>query len=142
MREIKAQDSAAAHLCRMLNPWKSERRVVLVDDDPGLCAALAFAMETEGICVRTFESAEAMLAADGELDPACFVIDQRLPGMTGLELVARLRERDERAPAILITSHPSTHLRAQARSAGVEIVEKPLLEGALMEKVRSIAGRR
>jgi FixJ family two-component response regulator len=141
LREIKAQDNAAAHFGRMLNPWKSERRVVLVDDDPSLCAALAFAMETEGICVRTFESAEAMLA-DGELDPACFVIDQRLPGMTGLELVARLRERDEQAPVILITSHPSAHLRAQARSAGVEIVEKPLLEGALMEKVRSIAGRR
>jgi two-component system response regulator FixJ len=122
----------------MLNPHHCRQWVVLVDDDPAVRAALAFAFDTQGICIKSFESAEAMLSAPA-IDSACFVIDQRLPGMTGLDLVEALQSRGERAPAILITSHPDARVRAKAQAAGVEIVEKPLLGEVLANRVRALA---
>jgi len=67
---------------------------------------------------------------------ACFVIDEKLPGMTGLELLAALRKRQIMAPAILITSHPTILLEERAARAGVPIIEKPLLGNTLFERVR------
>jgi len=64
------------------------------------------------------------------------VIDYRLPGMTGLELLALLRERRIALPAILITTNPSAYLVSRARAAGVVLVEKPLLNEALHDAVQ------
>jgi|CXWL01.1.fsa_nt_gi FixJ family two-component response regulator len=117
--------------------------LVLVDDDPALLHALSFAFEIEGYAVRAFGDAESLLA-----DPdtphlcLCFVLDQKLPGMTGLALIAALRALDVAAPAILITSNPTAALRREARAVGIEIVEKPLLDGVLATKVREAVERR
>ena len=100
------------------------------------------AFETEGYDVRSFPDAESLLAHPGApLDSICLVLDQRLPGMSGLALLAALRERNVAAPAILITSNPPPAVRRQARAAGVEIVEKPLLGGILASKVREAIER-
>jgi FixJ family two-component response regulator len=116
--------------------------LVLVDDDPAVLNALRFAFETEGYVVAAFKDAETLLAA---LKPprefACLVLDQRLAGMSGLALLSALRARDVAAPAILITTHPPTSLRKAAESAGVEIVEKPLLGRVLADKVRQAVAR-
>lgn len=111
--------------------------LMIVDDDAGLLAALRFAFETAGVSVDVYPSAEAALAAASKAHD-CLVLDQRLPGLTGLDLLERLRSRGERAPAILITSNPVAAVRAKARAAGVEIVEKPLLQDALMTKVMQL----
>jgi two-component system response regulator FixJ len=110
--------------------------LVLVDDDPALLHALSFAFETEGYEVRAFADAESLLADAKAPNGSVLVLDQKLPGMSGLALLAALRARGVAVPAILITSNPTAALRREARAAGVEIVEKPLLDGVLAAKVR------
>ena len=66
--------------------------------------------------------------------------DYHLPGMNRLELLARLRERKVKLPAILITSHPSAAVRSRAASAGARLIEKPLLNDALFEGIRAALG--
>jgi FixJ family two-component response regulator len=61
-----------------------------------------------------------------------------MPGMNGLDLIGLLRARHIGAPAILITSHPSPSLRERARTAGVPIVEKPLLGNTLLDTIRDV----
>lgn len=116
------------------------RRLVLalVDDDEPLRGALAFECETAGFTTRVFADAESAWAAPDISSWGCLIVDLRLPGMSGLELAERLRGRDHRSPAILITSNPSPSTRRRARAAGMEIVEKPLLGGELIRSVRRI----
>lgn len=116
--------------------------LVLVDDDPALLHALSFAFETEGYDVRAFSDAESLLAdPESSRGSFCLVLDQKLPGMSGLALVAALRAKNVAAPAILITSNPPAAVRREARAAGIEIVEKPLLDGVLASKVREAVER-
>lgn len=116
--------------------------LVLVDDDPALLHALSFAFETEGYDVRAFADAESMLADPRTFRGSlCLVLDQRLPGMSGLALLAELRAQNLAVPAILITSNPPPAVRREAHAAGVEIVEKPLLGNILATKVREAIER-
>ena len=112
--------------------------LVLVDDDPHLLSALRFAFEAEGYDVTTFGSGEELLASAHPQANSCIVIDERLPGITGLETVARLRDAGVDAPAILVTTHPSVQVARRAAAANVEIVEKPLLDGGLAKKVSAV----
>ena len=115
----------------------STAALVLVDDDPALLHAMSFAFETEGYLVHAFADAESLLAhADARHSAVCFVLNQRLPGMTGLTLLAKLRAEGIEAPAILITFNPPAAVGREAYAAGVDIVEKPLLDGILATKVR------
>jgi len=109
--------------------------LAVVDDDPAVLQALTFAFETAGWHVAAFASAEAALSAPNAADWRCLILDQKLPGLSGLDLLERLRARAVVAPALLITTHPSAETRRRALAAGVEIVEKPLLDDALARKV-------
>lgn len=110
--------------------------VAIVDDDAAVCNSLKFLLELEGFRVRTYANAAEFLAAVDFGAFNCLVIDQRMPGMSGMELIARLRDQKVRAPAILIISHPNAALSARAAAAGVPIVEKPLLGNVLVDKIR------
>jgi FixJ family two-component response regulator len=110
--------------------------IAVVDDDPAVCGSLKFALELEGFVVRTYHGGAELLGADGLKDCNCFVIDQRMPGMTGMELVEALRERLVLTPVILLISHPNAALSARALKAAIPIVEKPLLGNALVERIR------
>lgn len=111
--------------------------LVLVDDDPHVLHALRFAFETEGYDVRTHVRGEEVLA-EPPVEPAtCLVIDERLPGISGLETIARLRAQGIGAPAILITTHPTASMIRRASAADVDIVEKPLIGDALATTVRA-----
>lgn len=110
--------------------------VVLVDDDPAVANAIVFSFGLEGIDVRAFADGESLLAA-GPLPAGCLVLDYNLPGIDGLDLLARLREAKVATPAILITTNPRTALRARAAAAGTPIIEKPLLTDALLDTVRA-----
>jgi FixJ family two-component response regulator len=76
-----------------------------------------------------------LLKAAAPAANTCIVIDQRLAGLSGLETLARLRQRGVWAPAILVTTHPSADLLRRAARAGVDVVEKPLLTDALARRV-------
>jgi FixJ family two-component response regulator len=116
-------------------------RVVLVEDDAALLAALVFAFEVAGFKVQAFESAEAAAAA--EIAPeSCLVVDYRLPGRDGLGLIEDLRRRGSAAPTVLMTSAPKPALRARTAAMGVNLVEKPLLWEDMVATVVAMSARR
>jgi two-component system response regulator FixJ len=112
--------------------------VAIVDDDPAVRNALAFSLETDGITVRAYSGSAELLTAVPRAD--CFVIDFKLPGMDGLELLAELRRRRIASPAILITTHPSASVRERAAIAGAALIEKPLLDDALFREICAALG--
>lgn len=118
-------------------PYALRPLVIIVDDDPALCSALKFSLETEGFRVETHESGEALLLRDLPGSDACLIIDERLPGITGLNALRQLRLRGVDLPAMLITSNPSPATRDAAAEARAPIVEKPLLGDALLEPIRA-----
>jgi FixJ family two-component response regulator len=115
--------------------------VLVVDDDPAVLNSLKFSLQIEGFAVRAYASGSELLS-DPDLPPrGCVVVDQKMPGMTGLDLVASLRARDVVLPAILITTNPSPAVRQRAAAAGVPVVEKPLLGDALSRGIRDALSR-
>ncbi|HEX5263501.1 MAG TPA: response regulator [Phenylobacterium sp.] len=109
--------------------------VLVVDDDAAVRTALEFTLELEGFDVVTCESGEALLLRDLPARNACLVIGERLPGISGMETLQRLRARQVTLPAILVSSHPKAAFRAAAEAAGAPILEKPLIGDALMTSI-------
>jgi len=111
--------------------------VVIVDDDPAVCNSLKFSLEIEGFAVHVYESGSELLSEPVLPDCSCLVVDEKMPGIAGLDLIISLRNRHIATPAILITSHPDAALARRAANANVPIVEKPLLNNALLELIHS-----
>ena len=112
--------------------------VVIVDDDRSVQSALKDLMESAGLSARCFGSAEAFLESDERNQTACLVTDIRMPGMSGLELQARLRAEGSRIPIIFITAHGDAKMKMQAMKAGaIEFLSKPFDDELLLEKVRT-----
>jgi two-component system response regulator FixJ len=110
--------------------------VAVVDDDPAVCSSLKFSLELEGFSVRAYRSGSELLQA-GNLEACdCFVVDQKMLDLTGLQLIESLRARQISAPAILVVGRPTAALALQAAKDGIPIVEKPLLGNALLAKIR------
>lgn len=114
-----------------------ERPIVFVDDDAALLQALVFAFETAGYRVASYASGEALLASVPSM-AGCFVVDQNLPGVAGIDVIERLRADGEQAPAVLITTYPTREVRVRAARAGIEIVEKPLMGDALAHRIQRL----
>ncbi len=111
--------------------------VLVVDDDLAVRESLKFALEVEGMKVATCDGGAALLGRSdlGRCD--CLVLDQKMPVMDGLTLMAELAARGLALPTILITSSVNEVLRRAARKAGAfAILEKPLLDDVLVENVR------
>lgn len=115
--------------------------IAVVDDDEAVCSSLKFSLELDGFNVRIFAGGAELLRASDLAACQCFVVDQKMPGMSGLELIGRLRNRNIVAPAILIISQPSKALSIRAANAHVPIVEKPLLGNALVDRIHAALGR-
>ena len=110
--------------------------VIVVDDDSAVRNSLKFSLEIEGFVVLAYASGTELLSGLDLPVCRCLVIDQKMPGMNGLDLIAMLRNRHISAPAILITSQPNGVLTERAARANIPIVEKPLLGNALMDRIR------
>jgi two-component system response regulator FixJ len=116
----------------------NEPVVHIVDDDPAIRDSLGFLLDTAGLASRTYESAAALLARAGELEPGCIVTDVRMPEMNGLEMVRRLTEMGVRHPVIVMTGHADVPLAIEAVRAGVkDFVEKPFDDEALLASIRT-----
>lgn len=109
--------------------------VVVVDDDPAVCSSLKFSLELEGFSVRTYGSAAEFLKVGLE-NANCLIVDQRMPAMTGIELIAKLRATNISTPAILIVSQPNVAINARAARMGASVVEKPFLGNGLVKEIR------
>ena len=115
--------------------------LLVVDDDPAVLASLTFSLELEGFAVAAFDSGETLMAQANLANPACLVIDYRLPGIDGLLLLRALRERGETCPAVIITSNPTRTLRQRTTDAGAVLIEKPLLSDGLTVAIRRLLDR-
>jgi two-component system, LuxR family, response regulator FixJ len=110
--------------------------LLIVDDDAAVLNSLKFALQLEGFVVRLYSSGEELLKEPDVPEAGCLLIDYYMPGMTGLELVAELRRRKIKLPALLITGHPSVAVRRQAAEAGIRLLEKLLLGNGLINAIR------
>ena len=114
--------------------------IAIIEDDFPVRNAVAFAFQSHGLSVRSYARAEDVLSDSSIEEIACFIIDDRLPKLSGLDLLRALRRRDIRAPAIIITTAPSADVRKGAADAHAVIVEKPLLDDVLFREVSSALG--
>lgn len=116
--------------------------VLVVDDDAAVRSALKFALEVEGFAVRLYEGPAALLADANLPERGCLVIDFRMPGVDGLQLINMLRARGIALPAILISGRVSKQLHSRAERLGVNhVLEKPLSDAALVDSIRqALAG--
>jgi two-component system response regulator FixJ len=112
-------------------------KVLVIDDDDSTLRALQRLLETAGLPSTGYESAEQVLASDAYDDAACVVSDQRLPGMSGLELLAALRARNVTSPFILITANDSPRVRAEAGARGATYLAKPFLGAELLDAIEA-----
>ena len=121
----------------MTSSKNSSQLIAIVDDDRSVQSALKDLLESAGLSARCFGSAEEFLESDERNQAACLVTDIRMPGMSGLDLQAKLKAEGSRVPIIFITAHNDAKLKMQAMDAGaVEFLSKPFDDEVLLEKTR------
>src|SRR3979409_1929985 len=112
--------------------------VAIVDDDDLMRSALQGLLKAVGMPAQAFASAEDFLKSGQQHQTACLIADIRMPGMSGLELQAKLNAEHCRIPTIFITAHGDAKMRMQALRAGaVEFLAKPFDDETLLETVRA-----
>ncbi|WP_375787854.1 response regulator FixJ [Bradyrhizobium sp. Pha-3] len=114
----------------------TRRTILVIDDDPAMRDSLAFLLDVNGFAVTTYETATEFLDhfANGTVD--CIVSDIRMPGMSGLELVRKLKADAAACPVILMTGHGDVALAVEAMKAGaVDFIEKPFEDEALLRAI-------
>jgi FixJ family two-component response regulator len=112
--------------------------VAIVDDDDSMRSALQGLLQSAEVPAQSFASAEEFLESGQQHQIACLIADIRMPGMSGLELQAKLNAERCRVPIIFITAHGDEKMRMQALRAGaVEFMAKPFDDEALLESVRA-----
>ncbi len=120
----------------------AEPVVHVIDDDESAREALAFLIDCAGFQVRTYESAVRFLDAVPTMDHGCIVTDVRMPELTGVELIGRLKALGVKDPVIVITGHADVPMAIQAMKAGVaDFLEKPFGDDAILGAIRSALAR-
>jgi FixJ family two-component response regulator len=116
----------------------SKKMVAVVDDDESYRAALERLLRSEGFLVRSFASAEDFLKSGKQRETGCLIADIRMPGMSGLDLQAKLNSDRCSIPAIFISAHGDEKIRLQAmRDGAVKFLAKPFDDAILLESVRT-----
>ncbi len=116
--------------------------VHVIDDDEASRQSLAFLLQTAKIDVQTHVSAAVFLDHLPDLNACCIVTDVRMPGLSGIDLLRRLRELNITAPVIVMTGHGDVPLAVEAMKIGaVDFFEKPFDDEALLASVRSALRR-
>ena len=117
---------------------QTSKLIAVIDDDKSMQDSLFDLIESAGLVVRCFGSAEEFLEYNFHGEVGCLIAEIQMPGMSGLELQARLKEERCNIPIIFITSNGSARLRIQAmREGAVEFLRKPLDHQLLLETVRA-----
>lgn len=121
----------------------AHKRVVhVIDDEPDVCEALRVLLDTAELEARTYASAEEFLAEVRLSRPICMLIDVRLPGMSGLELVRQLQQGPIRPVVVMITGHGDVPLAVKAMRAGaLHFLEKPFEPAELLQTLEEALQR-
>ena len=112
--------------------------VAIVDDDDAVRIALEGLLRSAGLPAKAFASAEEFIKSGQQRQTSCLISDIRMPGMSGLELQAKLNAEHCSIPIVFITAHGDAKMRMQALRAGaVEFLAKPFDDKALLDSVRA-----
>ena len=114
-----------------------KRTILVLDDDSAVRESLKFSLGIEGFEVCAYSNANDLLNDERLLASSCLIVDYHMPAMNGLEVVAKLRDRQSSMPAILITGHPDANIRERAAVAGVAVIEKPFCGTTLIDRIHA-----
>jgi len=121
-----------------MNIGHNSRLVAILDDDESVLRSLQDLIESDGLSTLCFGSAEQFLDSDARNTAACLIADIRMPGMSGLELQAKLKTERCRIPVIFITAHGDAEMRIHAmREGAVEFLSKPFDDAVLLDIVHA-----
>jgi two-component system, LuxR family, response regulator FixJ len=116
----------------------AQRIVHVIDDDEGLRESLTFLLRSAELEVRSFDSAKAFLDVLPDAALGCVITDVRMPDMSGIELLRRLKELKIGVPVIVITGHGDIALAVEAMKIGAaDFFEKPFDDDLLVASVRA-----
>jgi FixJ family two-component response regulator len=117
------------------------KMVAVIDDDEAFRAAVQRLLKSAGLSVLAFASAEDFLDSGQQHETACLIADIRMPGMSGLDLQAKLNADHCPIPIIFITAHGDEQMRLQAmRGGAVKFLGKPFDSAILLKSVRVALG--
>ena len=110
--------------------------VVIIDDDAPVCMSLRLLLETAGFRVRTYSSAETFLRDVHPERPGCLLVDVRMPGMSGIDLLSELAARRIELPAVVMTGHGEVETAVEAMKTGAfDFIQKPFTKARLLEHI-------
>jgi FixJ family two-component response regulator len=112
--------------------------VFVVEDDDEVRVSTRALLEASGYAVREFASAEDVIASGDVATAGCMVLDQTLPGISGLDLIHRLRADGIQTPAIMVSGNGKQLLQAAAKAGVAAVLRKPLSAEALEEWLEEI----
>ena len=115
-----------------MQPGRACTEIAVVDDDQGARESIAFLLETVGYDVAQHASAQEFLRDYERHSVTGLILDQRMPGVTGLELTEHLRAAGRMLPIALVTGWPSPIVAARAEALGIKVLEKPYIETGLI----------
>src|SRR6202795_1109762 len=122
-----------------MSAMPSDNAIVhVIDDDEAVRQSLAFLLGTAGIEGQTYHTPTAFLDVASKVKAGCVITDVRMPGLTGIDLLRRLRELKLAVPVIVITGHGDVPLAVEAMKIGaVDFLEKPFDDDVFLASVRS-----
>jgi two-component system, LuxR family, response regulator FixJ len=114
----------------------------VIDDDAAVRESTDFLLRSAGLTVKTYDSAAAFLDALPTIGSGCIITDVRMPGISGIDLLRRLKEMQVQLPVIVITGHGDVPLAVEAMKSGaVDFLEKPFDDDVLLASVRTALNR-
>jgi len=114
----------------------------IIDDDKAVRDSLQWLIESVGLNVKTYETAQSFLEDVDHNAAGCIVLDVRLPGMSGLDLLEHMERININLPTIMITGHGDVPVAVRAMKAGaVDFIEKPFSDQVLLDRVREALTR-
>lgn len=122
---------------------RSEAVIHVIDDDDEVRSSLAFLLASAGLDTALHDSVASFLEAAPRIDAGCVVTDVRMPRMSGIELLKRLRQQGASLPVIVMTGHGDLSLAVEAMKSGAfDFLEKPFDGETLLASVQAALGRR
>jgi FixJ family two-component response regulator len=110
----------------------------IVDDDQSIRDSISSLLRSAGYRTAVFESAEAFLGSNGTPQADCLILDMRMPGLSGLDLLQRLCEMKSSIPVIFVTAHADNDVRARVLNQGaVACLGKPFQDEALLNAIHT-----
>ena len=121
----------------------SDDHVHVVDDDEAVRESLTFLLSAAGFPTRAYESGEAFLEVMSDIEVGCLITDVRMPGMSGIDLLRKVKQSGKPIEVIVVTGHGDVPLAVRAMKLGAaEFLEKPYDEDSLLAAVKSANTKR